>query len=78
VQTGVNGGSELLIFVRPRPIDHDYSAAQPDFRQSSRAGRQHNVLPERQEFTLAVLVIFRAKGNSRICWLATARRLPMR
>jgi len=28
------------------------------------AGRQHNVLPKRQEFTMAVLVIFRAKGNS--------------
>ena len=27
------------------------------------AGRQHNVLPKRQEFTMAVLG-FRAKGNS--------------
>jgi len=28
------------------------------------AGQQHNVLRERQEFSTAVLVIFRAKGNS--------------
>ena len=27
-------------------------------------GRYHNVLPERQDLSLAVLVIFRAKGNS--------------
>ena len=28
------------------------------------AGQQRNMLPERQEFAMAVLVIFRAKGNS--------------
>jgi hypothetical protein len=28
------------------------------------AGHQRNMLPERQEFAMAVLVIFRAKGNS--------------
>ena len=28
------------------------------------AGQQHNVLRERQEFSMAVLVIFRAMGNS--------------
>ena len=28
------------------------------------AGQQRNMLPERREFAMAVLVIFRAKGNS--------------
>jgi hypothetical protein len=50
----------------------------PDFRHSSGAVRQHNVLPKRQEFTMAVLVIFRAKGNPQDLLAATTRRLPMR